>query len=118
MGMSIKTHKPPSTRFKVRNADQERQIYDQRRGTAHSRGYTARWSRYSQDRLKRHPLCARHLERGLNVAAVCTDHKIPVQGPEDPLFWAEDNHQSLCHECHSIKTASEDGGFGNAKSRD
>ena len=29
------------------------------------------------------------------------------------LFWDEANHQALCKRCHDIKTATEDGGFGN-----
>jgi 5-methylcytosine-specific restriction protein A len=29
------------------------------------------------------------------------------------LFWNRSNWQSLCHSCHSRKTASEDGGWGN-----
>jgi 5-methylcytosine-specific restriction protein A len=30
------------------------------------------------------------------------------------LFWDSSNWQPLCHECHSSKTAREDGGFGLA----
>ena len=29
------------------------------------------------------------------------------------LFWDSSNWQGLCAKCHGIKTASEDGGFGN-----
>ncbi|WP_312876112.1 HNH endonuclease [Paenibacillus alginolyticus] len=39
------------------------------------------------------------------------DHIIAVNGPGDPLFWKEDNHQALCQPCHSRKTIAEDGGF-------
>jgi 5-methylcytosine-specific restriction protein A len=31
------------------------------------------------------------------------------------LFWDRSNWQGLCHPCHSAKTATEDGGFGNAR---
>lgn len=31
------------------------------------------------------------------------------------LFWDRTNWQGLCKQCHSRKTAAEDGGFGNAK---
>ncbi|WP_309242099.1 HNH endonuclease [Paenibacillus sp. S150] len=29
------------------------------------------------------------------------------------LFWNEANWQPLCASCHGIKTAKEDGGYGN-----
>lgn len=35
------------------------------------------------------------------------DHIIPVDGPDDPRFWDPENHQSLCHACHSAKTMAE-----------
>nr|DAK90259.1 MAG TPA: HNH endonuclease bacteriophage, HNH Endonuclease, DNA.52A [Caudoviricetes sp.] len=28
-------------------------------------------------------------------------------------MWDQSNWQALCHECHSRKTAKENGGFGN-----
>jgi len=75
--------------------------------------YNARWQRYSKQRLKAHPLCVRCQEQwGCVRAARVTDHTIPHKGDER-LFWLESNHQSLCKECHDIKTATEDGGFGN-----
>lgn len=33
------------------------------------------------------------------------------------LFWDESNWQPLCKRHHDIKTASEDGGFGNKRDR-
>ena len=45
------------------------------------------------------------------VAATLTDHIVPHKG-DMKLFWDSANHQSLCHDCHSFKTAREDGGFG------
>jgi hypothetical protein len=39
------------------------------------------------------------------------DHIVPVEGPADPLFWAEWNHQALTKAQHSEKTARFDGGF-------
>ncbi len=86
---------------------------DKRRGSAHSRGYSYRWGQYSKSRLERLPLCVRCLEQGNIKRAVITDHIVPHNGPNDPLFWDVDNHQSLCKRCHDIKTATEDGGFGN-----
>lgn len=43
-----------------------------------------------------------------------TDHVVPHKGSWE-LFIDMSNLQGLCHECHSRKTAEEDGGFGNQK---
>lgn len=40
------------------------------------------------------------------------DHIKPHKG-NMKLFWDKSNWQPLCKACHSRKTASEDGGFGN-----
>jgi 5-methylcytosine-specific restriction protein A len=49
-------------------------------------------------------------------AATVVDHIIPHQG-DMTLFWdADSNWQSLCKTCHDRKTATEDGGFGRARS--
>jgi len=54
------------------------------------------------------PLCC-----GCGAEATDVDHMMPHRG--DPgLMYANENVQSLCHECHSRKTAREDGGFGRA----
>lgn len=87
------------------------------RPSACKRGYGRRWQRYSKDRLGRHPLCVDPYGRhaGRPVAAVATDHIVPVNGEDDPLFYEPMNHQSLCQSCHSEKTAKEDGGFGRRR---
>lgn len=87
---------------------------DRERGTANERGYTYRWQKYSQARLRRYPLCVDPSKRhvGVFVLADLTDHVDAVSGPEDPRFWDPENHQSLCWSCHSYKTVREDGGFG------
>jgi 5-methylcytosine-specific restriction enzyme A len=63
---------------------------------------------------RKHPLCAdpdkRHVGRPELTSDV--DHITPVNGPEDPLFWEQSNHQGLCHSCHNHKTAKENGGLG------
>lgn len=41
------------------------------------------------------------------------DHIIPHRG-DQKLFWDKTNWQAMSGPCHSRKTASEDGGFGNA----
>ena len=86
-----------------------------RRKTAHERGYDSAWSRYSRQYRRDNPWCVMCLPR--LKAAKCVDHIIPVKGKDDPLFYDPDNHQSLCWSCHSTKTAQEDGGFGNRKTK-
>ena len=89
--------------------------YDRDRKPAHKRGYDYRWQKYRKQFLIDNPLCVKCLEEGKSVPATNVDHIEPVSGPDDPLFWDEDNHQALCHSCHSRKTAREDGGYGNKK---
>lgn len=87
-------------------------MQDERRRTSTERGYGWRWRCYSARRLKEHPLCVACEEEGIVGLASETDHRIPVTGPDDPLFWEPTNHQSLCGMHHRRKTATEDGGFG------
>jgi 5-methylcytosine-specific restriction protein A len=48
------------------------------------------------------------------VAATTVDHIRPHRGDYD-LMWDESNWQSLCTWHHNVKTAKEDGAFGNQK---
>ena len=91
--------------------------YDNERGTAHARGYGSRWTAYSKRYRQEHPLCVVCERNGKLKLTECVDHIVPVSGPDDPLFWEPSNHQSLCGSCHSEKTAKEDGGFGNVRTR-
>ncbi len=86
---------------------QLKQAKEAMRESAHGRGYTSRWRRYSKNRRKYHPLCER-----CGHPAQVTDHIIPHKG-DMVLFWDGSNHQSLCKKCHDTKTAKEDGGYGN-----
>lgn len=79
--------------------------YDQERPSPSKRGYGDRWRKYRVWFLKQHPLCA----CGCGRPATDVDHIQPVDGPDDPLFWDESNHQGLTHACHSSKTAREKG---------
>lgn len=58
-----------------------------------------------------HPFCAICGARATDL-----DHKRPHKGDAN-LFWDVENWQALCASCHSRKTATEDGGFGNASRR-
>lgn len=77
------------------------------RPSAHRRGYGRRWREYALGFLMRNPVCAECGRKALHV-----DHLRAVSGPDDPEFWLEENHRSLCPSCHSRKTVREDGGLG------
>jgi 5-methylcytosine-specific restriction protein A len=73
---------------------------------------TQRWQRLRLSKLRATPLCE-YCTPGREQPASQVDHKTPVKEGGDP--WAWDNLASCCASCHSRKTASEDGAFGNAK---
>ena len=59
-----------------------------------------------------HALCQHCLSQGLITEATHVDHIRAHKG--DPMLaFDESNLQALCHRCHSTKTATKDGGFGN-----
>ena len=62
--------------------------------------------------LTTHPFCEACKAIGRYVMATDVDHIRPHKG-DSRLFFDPSNLQSLCKACHSKKTASEDGGFGN-----
>lgn len=66
----------------------------------------ARWYRDVAELKREQPFCVKHLERGEQVVATQTDHKIP-------LVLGGSNHSSnlqrLCDECHEAKTLGEQG---------
>lgn len=86
---------------------------DHARGSAQSRGYDSRWSRYSKAWLALHPHCgerqddqihvlhSRCAQQGRLTAATCTDHILPMSrggSQYDPA-----NNQSLCRPCNTAK---------------
>ena len=91
---------------------EKQQRYDRQRGSSTKRGYGGRWQRYRKRFLAENPLCVKCRENNGIEPSTDVDHIVAVSGPDDPLFWDPDNHQALCHSCHSAKTAKEDGGFG------
>jgi len=96
-----------------RHAIQTRRMVDARRGSAASRGYNYKWRKARSRFLTHHPLCAACFSSGRVNPSSEVDHIRPHKGDE-ALFWDERNWQALCKACHSRKTNSEDGGFGNA----
>lgn len=102
---------------------------DERRGTAHERGYTSAWTKARAAYLRAHPLCVHCAAEGRRaIAAHIVDHIIPhkLKAALDSgdvaailkakaLFWdSAGNWQPLCKTHHDRKTATEDGGFGRA----
>lgn len=84
-----------------------------RRGSAHERGYDARWRARRRAHLEKSPLCVMCLaEKPSRVEpATDVDHITPHKGNQ-VLFDDDKNLQSLCKSHHSQKTATEDGGLG------
>ena len=82
------------------------------KGTSADRGYDYRWRKLRNRFIAQHPHCAECLKRGVITMATDVDHIIPHRG-DARLLYDENNLQSLCKSCHSRKTATEDGGFGN-----
>jgi len=72
------------------------------------------WIRMRTHQLTKHPYCADPYNRhnGQKVEATHVDHIDGNSWNNHPS-----NHQSLCHSCHSVKTAKQDGGFGNPHRR-
>lgn len=93
--------------------DESQRACDEKRGTAHSRGYGTRWQKYRADFLARHPWCVACLD--LPAEALVVDHIVPVlqdgssvSGDCDPLFYAGFNHEPLCRRHHDVKTRFDD----------
>jgi 5-methylcytosine-specific restriction protein A len=106
-----------------RHQSQRQHDVDARRESSSARGYKWRWRNYRRAWLRAHPLCGDRVDGRSTEHSECAqahrvsaatdvDHIAPHRGDEQ-LFWDARNHQSLCHACHSAKTAREDGGFGN-----
>ncbi len=74
------------------------------------------WRQARLDHLAASPLCVHCLVQGHTTPATDVDHRIPHRG-NYALFWDHGNWQSLCKSCHSVKTATEDGGFGRVKAK-
>lgn len=72
-----------------------------------ARGYDAAWRKRRAAYLLAYPLCA-----FCGALATEVDHVIPLRrgGADHAGNW-----QALCHACHSRKTATENGGFGNGQ---
>lgn len=77
----------------------QRKACDDRRGTAHERGYSPAWRKAREGFLRRNPICA-----SCGRPATVVDHIIPHRGDSE-LFWNRDNWAAMCTKCHNAKTA-------------
>lgn len=73
----------------------------------HKRGYNSRWDRIRLQALKRdHYLCQPCQTKGRVTPAKEVDHIVPKsKGGTDDLT----NLQSICIDCHTAKTAQDEG---------
>lgn len=82
------------------------QRYDLSRGSAHARGYDAKWAAFAQWWKRLHPLCAWCQERGVVMQGNQVDHIVPlVDAPQRK--YDHDNVQTLCRVDHTRKTVAE-----------
>lgn len=77
---------------------------------------TARWRDTRATVIKRDPICKIGIRCvktfGRRMPSTDADHKRRARDVDD--FFDMNNLQGACHADHSLKTASEDGGFGNS----
>lgn len=68
---------------------------------------TVKWrNELRPGQLMREPFCRACAQRGLRVRATDVDHVVDHRG-DWARFCDESNLESLCHSCHSRKTATE-----------
>lgn len=70
-----------------------------------ARGYCNKWRVASKQFREKHPLCVHCQAKGVIRIGDCVDHIRPHRGDKS-LFWDVMNWQTLCNECHTIKTVS------------
>ena len=75
--------------------------------------YDRRWREFREAYLAAHPLCIQCGKNARLTAATEVDHIVPLN--DGGAQYDESNCQGLCKSCHSRKTATEDGAFGNRK---
>jgi 5-methylcytosine-specific restriction protein A len=83
------------------------------RPSATQRGYGREWARSAEAYRQQHPNCADPFGvHHVPMPGSHVDHIVPRSGGGRD-GWA--NLQTLCASCHSRKTATYDGGFGNGR---
>jgi 5-methylcytosine-specific restriction enzyme A len=89
--------------------DEHSLVYERRRGSAHERGYDARWRAYRLRYLREHPLCVLCAAEGRTEAATVVDH-IRAHKGDQGLFWQPSNHRASCKAHHDARV--DEGDFG------
>jgi len=82
--------------------------YPDRSGPTNPKYLRKAWRELRAAKLRADPLCVECYAQGIVTPATHVDHR---DGDDGNDAW--DNLQSLCAPCHSRKTATQDGGFGN-----
>ena len=77
--------------------------YDERRGSAASRGYGRKWRIARISFLLQNPLCIECKANNKTTAASVVDHIIPHRQDRN-LFNDQSNWQPMCKTCHDRKT--------------
>ena len=102
-------------------------VREQRRGSAHARGYGSRWQKLSRWFRDEHPYCGDREDgqpdtgdsqcrtegrytTGTRRAPHEVDHVRPVTGRDDPMFFDVNALQTLCRTCHARKRQQESRG--------
>ena len=66
---------------------------------------STRWRNYTKAYKRKHPLCVHCLAKGKTTPVDVIDHIIPILQGGDK--WSSSNLQSLCHQCHNRKSATD-----------
>ncbi|MET3925563.1 HNH endonuclease [Devosia sp. 2618] len=80
---------------------QQTRIYDNRRGSAASRGYGRPWAKAAKGHMRNSPLCVGCLAAGDIVPAELVDHVEPHKG-DTVKFWNTTLWQSSCRWHHDV----------------
>lgn len=95
-----------SEEAKAKRLESQRR-YDERRGSASSRGYDAKWTAFAKGFLKAHPLCAICGEpaKVVDHKDITADMMMDAWGKFD---YDESHYQPLCVKCNVRKGLTED----------
>lgn len=107
----------PTAPVKHRPASSGAPRHQVQRPSSAKRMYGYKWQQARDGFLARHPLCAYCEVEGRVTPATVVDH-IKSHRNDPALFWNRANWQPLCKRHHDIKTARDDGGFGNPTAAD
>lgn len=85
-------------RYCERHKKAECKRYDDRRGTAASRGYAGQWRKVRDIKLKRSPICERCRSQGRTVPATLVHHIVAIR--KGGSVYNLENLMSVCVKCH------------------